>query len=414
MKSMCQEARRNSPSVADWSPTSFCMPTTSRMASSSIPRSSAASIPPSANSARVSSRRCGRSRLPTWSARNGGSERGIGRSQDIAHALTGTRGHSCNGRRRTRGVTLIGGLVLAGLCAAATQVGFLLRERGATSAPDVDLHRPLHSAVCLFRQRWWTLGYLVALVAYVFHVSSLSLVSLSVVQAVLAGGLVLLAVIAERFFGFSIGRRQWIGVCLAAAGLALLALTGEARSGQGSANYSVPAMIAFECALAGMGAALILSWKVPRLRDERGIYLGLAAGLLFTVTHVAVKAMTGKTDNSLLQAVVNPYILLALAGGVAAFFASARSLQIGPAVPVIAVTSIAGNASAIPAGIVVFGDPLGSNALVVGIRSFAFLLVVAAAALIPAPMRAASPSRAEPRMDEQPTSPAQGAPAAVA
>src|SRR3954451_1519554 len=129
-----------------------------------------------------------------------------------------------------------------------------------------------------------------------------------------------------------------------------------------------------------------------RMRDQRGIYLGLAAGLLFTVTHVAVKAMTGKTDNSLLQAVVNPYILLALAGGVAAFFASARSLQIGPAVPVIAVTSIAGNASAIPAGIVVFGDPLGSETGVLAVRTLASLLVVPAAALMPAPTRAADAS----------------------
>ena len=56
----------------------------------------------------------------------------------------------------------------------------------------------------------------------------------------------------------------------------------------------------------------------------------------------------------------------------------------------IAVTSIAGNASAIPAGIIVFGDPLGSHALEVAVRVFAFLLVIGAAALIPAPTRAAS------------------------
>ena len=35
MKSMCQEARRNSPSVTDCSPASSCMRTTSRIASSS-------------------------------------------------------------------------------------------------------------------------------------------------------------------------------------------------------------------------------------------------------------------------------------------------------------------------------------------------------------------------------------------
>ena len=35
MKSMCQVARRNSPSVTDWSPTSSCIRTTSSIAASS-------------------------------------------------------------------------------------------------------------------------------------------------------------------------------------------------------------------------------------------------------------------------------------------------------------------------------------------------------------------------------------------
>ena len=44
MKSMCQDARRNSPSVADWRPTSSCIRTTSRIDSSSICFSSSAEI----------------------------------------------------------------------------------------------------------------------------------------------------------------------------------------------------------------------------------------------------------------------------------------------------------------------------------------------------------------------------------
>ena len=77
MKSMCQEARRNSPSVAVRSPTSACIRTTSAIASSSIPRSSASSISPAACRARASSRFFGRSRLPTWSARNGGPDASV-------------------------------------------------------------------------------------------------------------------------------------------------------------------------------------------------------------------------------------------------------------------------------------------------------------------------------------------------
>jgi drug/metabolite transporter (DMT)-like permease len=286
-------------------------------------------------------------------------------------------------------VTLLLGLLLAAVAALVTQLGFLLRHRGAVEAPDVDVRRPLRSAAALFRSKWWTIGYALAVVAYACHVAALALAAMSLVQAVLAGGLVLLAVLAERFFGFRLERRQWAGVILTAVGLAMLAITGEARSGQDSADYSIAAMLAFETALVALGVVLILSCRNEARKDQHGVLLGLAAGLLFTTTHVAVKALTGKIDTTVAEVLVSPYLYIAILGGVAAFFASARSLQIGPAVPVIAVTSIAGNASAIPAGIIVFGDPVGHDTLVVAVRMVAFLLVIAAAALIPAPVRAA-------------------------
>jgi drug/metabolite transporter (DMT)-like permease len=297
-------------------------------------------------------------------------------------------------------VTLLLGLLLAGLSALVTQVGFLLRHRGAVAAPDVDVRRPLKSAAGLFRQRWWTIGYVLAIFAYACHVGALTLAAMSLVQAVLAGGLVVLAVIAERFFGFELERRQWLGVILTAAGLALLAITGDARSGQDSADYSVAAMLIFEAALTALGVVLILSCRSERRKEHTGVVLGVAAGLLFTMTHVAVKALTGKVDTTVAEVLLSPYLYIAVLGGVAAFFASARSLQIGPAVPVIAVTAIAGNASAIPAGIVVFGDPLGTHAFEIAVRMLAFLLVVAAAALIPAPVRAAE--LGDPAADQRP------------
>jgi drug/metabolite transporter (DMT)-like permease len=308
-------------------------------------------------------------------------------------------------------MALILGLGLAFLSALASNVGFLMRHRGAVAAADVDVRRPLRSAIELFSQKWWTIGYAFAIVAYLFHVGALTLTSLSMVQVVLAGGLVLLGIVAERFFGHKLGRRQWAGMTLAAIGLALLGGLGEAKSGQETADYSLAAMIAFEAALVGIGAALVLSSRMERARDQFGVMLGAAAGLLFTVTHVAVKAMSGKADTSVGEIVLNPFLLIALTGAVAAFFASARSLQLGPAVPVIAVTAIAGNASSIPAGIVVFGDPLGSDALTVALRSLAFVMVIVAATLMPAPTRAAG---VEQRADEREERPAgQGEPAGV-
>ena len=205
-------------------------------------------------------------------------------------------------------------------------------------------------------------------------------------QAVLAGGLVVLGVVAERFFGFELERRQWAGLVLTAVGLALLAVTGEARSGQDTADYSIVAMLAFEAALVGIGAALIVSCRDQSRKSQHGILLRRRGRPACSpTTHVAVKALQRRRSTRLVaEVLVSPYLYIALLGGVDAFFASARSLQLGPAVPVIAVTAIAGNASAIPAGIVVFGDPVReptrSRSPAGSSRS---VLVIAAAALSP-------------------------------
>jgi drug/metabolite transporter (DMT)-like permease len=117
------------------------------------------------------------------------------------------------------------GLALALACAVATSVAFLFKHRGAVLAPPVRVRHPLRSAVDLFRSRWFAIGWVVAVGAWVLHVVALALAPLSIVQAVLSGGLVFLAVLAERFFGFRLGRRQWAGVIVTAAGLAIIGLT---------------------------------------------------------------------------------------------------------------------------------------------------------------------------------------------
>src|ERR671916_973895 len=134
------------------------------------------------------------------------------------------------------------GILLALLCAFATNLGFLLKHRGACAAPAVSLKHPLASAAGLFRSKWFTLGMLVALVAWCFHVAALALAPLSLVQAVISGGLVFLTVLAERFFGFTVGTRQWAGVGLTALGLVLLAATLP-HGGDAHSSYSMAGMI---------------------------------------------------------------------------------------------------------------------------------------------------------------------------
>jgi hypothetical protein len=110
--------------------------------------------------------------------------------------------------------------------------------------------------------------------------------------------------------------------------------------------------------------------------------LGLAAGTMIGVSDVALKALAGTVPGDLLT-IISPWTLVAALGGLAAFYAIARSLQLGDPIEVIVISSVAANVAAIVGGVLVFGDPVGSDAISVIARSAAFAAVIAAAALIP-------------------------------
>jgi hypothetical protein len=121
--------------------------------------------------------------------------------------------------------------------------------------------------------------------------------------------------------------------------------------------------------------------------DARGLLLGVAAGVLFGVSDIALKYLTGVLHGGL-QGVVSEWTLTALVASVLAFYASARALQLAPGVTVIAFTSVAANLAAIMGGILVFRDPIGIGAPAIVGRAIAFALVIAGAAFMPAPVRA--------------------------
>ena len=280
------------------------------------------------------------------------------------------------------------GIVLALACALATNIGFLYKHRGACAAPSVDIRRPLRSAKALFASPLFTIGWVIGAGAWVFHVGAMSVAPLSLVQAVLAGGMVLLAIMAERMLGCRIGRRQWVGLTLTALGLMLLGVTLPAAHGADS-HFSTPGMIGLETVLIAAGGLLIMGPRMGAPAEHHGYMLGAASGILFGVSDIAIKALSGIVGSHGAAGLLTPWLFVCVAASVAAFYASAKGLQDGDAVPVIAVTGTAANVAGIIGGFIVFGDPLPGSPTALILQCFAFLLVLGAASLMPAPVRAA-------------------------
>lgn len=285
--------------------------------------------------------------------------------------------------------------VLIGLCLAlatafCSVVGFLYKHRGAVESPAVEMRRPVRTSLALFRSRAYTLGIVIATASWGLHVAALSLAPISLVQSVIAGGLVLLTVMADRLFAHEVSRREWIGVGLAALGLAFLAATLEGTGKSAHSDYEVARLLPWVSACA-IGAVAVAVYAYRGADPRRsGVLLGASAGLFWASSDTSIKALSGNLgDASAAAIIISPLAAVIALASFAGLVVSARSLQIGKAVPVIAVTSVAANLLTIAAGPFVFEEPIPSDPLGVVIRMLAFLLVIGAAALTPAPVKAA-------------------------
>jgi drug/metabolite transporter (DMT)-like permease len=271
------------------------------------------------------------------------------------------------------------GIGLAAVVALLTNLASLLKHRGCQSARPVRLSRPLDSIRGLAGSPWFVAGWGLAAVAWLAHVAALSLAPISLVQAILAGGAVTLAVISQRLFDEPVERRQWLAMVFGAVGLALLAATLP-HIPDGNSEFTLAAIASFEGGLVLLAAAIALAHRTERLAARRGVLLALLAGLLFALAGIAIKGLAaGAGAWPPIAALV---LLILVCGGLAQYTAVA-ALQSGGAIETIGLMGLVANAAQILGGILVFGDPLSPTPLGLALQATAFALVCLSALLMP-------------------------------
>ena len=75
------------------------------------------------------------------------------------------------------------------------------------------------------------------------------------------------------------------------------------------ASYSVAAMVAFEAGLPSVGTLLLLSRGLGAPQQHHALLLGTAAGVLFGVSDVAIKALTGAVADSGTVGLLSPWLV---------------------------------------------------------------------------------------------------------
>jgi hypothetical protein len=274
------------------------------------------------------------------------------------------------------------GMTLAIAAAVALNGSYLLQHVGGSDALAVDARRPLATLASLLRSPLWALGAVAGISGWALHIGAMSKAPLSLVQACVAGGLILAAPMAAVGLRRPLARGETAALALMAAGLALLSLglSGE----DGGRSFSAAGLAAWVVALAVGAAGLVARAPGP----HRALALGLAGGLLYGAADLGLKAVTGL--HGVAAIATSPWLFAALAASAGAFFAFQRGLQGTRPLAVIATMTAATNVSSILGAFVVFGDPLGRTPALAAAHALAFLLILAAAwRLAPAQARLA-------------------------
>lgn len=271
------------------------------------------------------------------------------------------------------------GIGLAAVVALMTNLASLLKHRGCQESESVCLSRPLASLRSLASSPLFAAGWGLAAVAWLAHIAALSLAPISLVQAVLAGGAVTLAVLSQRLFGDPVEPRQWLALGLGGLGLALLAATLPHFQGADT-GFSLAGIAGFEGGLVLLAAGIALGHRSERLAAQRGILLAVLAGLLFALAGIAIKALTAGGAG---WPLIASLLILTLACGALAQYTAVAALQSGGAIETIGLMGVIANATQIIGGILVFGDPLSPSPLGVTLQIAAFTMVCLSALLLP-------------------------------
>jgi drug/metabolite transporter (DMT)-like permease len=267
---------------------------------------------------------------------------------------------------------MLAGIGAASAAALLLNGSYLVQHSALSSAPVIRISRPLATVRALLRSRRWVIGALLGYCGLAMNTLALGLAPLSLVQSIVAAGLVVVALGAAWARRRRPGARELVAIGLVVVALAALGIGAGARRADAPPAAT---LLVFEA------IAALVAWAIAgRGRGERGVAhrLGLAAGILYGATNVALAALLASGGAAALVSVAVVAGAAVTAGG---FFAFQRGLQSGPATGVVTLMTAGTNVVAILGGLLVMREPLGATPAPAALHAAAFALVVLAGLL---------------------------------
>ena len=271
-------------------------------------------------------------------------------------------------------------VIVALLATTAYHLGLILEKRALARLPAIDARRALRLLRILLTAPAWLAGFCLMLCGFALQVVALTLAPVSVVQPVLGSGVVILLVLSRVVLRETLKRLELACVLAMAAAIVVIALSATGAAGHvgHQANGLLLAAVALPAAAiaVGLGASAMRPGPSGRHRlPSIGVSYAVAAGLLYGVATLAIKAMSGtlaqhgKIDAGLLLAIAAspyPYITVGCSAlGMLIFQTGLQRCRVSIVGPV---SNITGSVFFLVAGTWLFGERLPADPLRLALR----------------------------------------------
>lgn len=293
------------------------------------------------------------------------------------------------------------GVIAALLANVLYSTGFVLEKRALGTMPEVDFRRPARLLRLVLGSPLWIGGSLALASGFAAQLAVYRTLPIAAAQGIFVSGLVLLVLLSSRLLGErTTGRERYaLGAILAALLMVVLSL----RESSDTVGRGAPAPLVLTVCLPTLALGLWLygraerRFREPHRAPPGGVEYGVAVGLLYGVSSLAVKGVSGRlttheTAGAVLGLLCSPYPYLLLFTGAFGLVMSQAALQRCRASLIVPVCTTVSCLFTAVLGTLTFGEALPHDPVRLTLRLAGTVLAVAVLLAMPGREAAPQPS----------------------
>ena len=272
-------------------------------------------------------------------------------------------------------------LALAMVSSVLLALGLLMMKAQSDHLPVAAGANIVRSVVAWIRDPMWIGGLGVQTAGWALYVIAVSQAPVSMVAVMMQGGIALFVVGSVLILGERARLREWTGIAAIVFGMVMLTLS--IPEGQVEGALQPNTLLALSAILLVAGLAPMNVARLKHSGAAAAIFSGVAFGLGGLFTKAMTDTFLGNDAGPVaLRIATNPYVYGVIVTNIAGIVMLQNSFHSARGIIAMPLSSALSNLVPIAGGMLAFGERLPANGAAAAMRIGAFVLTIAAGALL--------------------------------